>query len=647
MAEITVLFQPENTEVPAVSGETLLDIAARGGIYINSLCGGQGVCGKCRLKVIDGAVNFSSKAVGFLDKKELDEGFVLACQTEVLDQNVQVWIPPESRQQEEQIQTVDSIVRYDAPESMAPGQAGGAISYYQPLTRKHHLRLPIPSVSDNLSDMERIYRELRKHYPDTGLDVEFACLKGLSHLLRDNNWEVTATVRQKDLDCPHVQQLEAGNMAARNFGVAIDVGTTTIVTQLINLNTGDIVRVEASHNQQASYGEDVISRMIYACGRGGLDPLKNAVITTINALIHSLVVGAGITHQDLTSFVAAGNTTMTHLLLGLEPCTIRIDPYIPTASRFPEVLAADIGLQGHPAARLHCLPCVGSYVGGDITAGVLACSMTDSPALSILIDVGTNGEIVIGNNEWLVCCSASAGPAFEGSGTKCGMRATKGAVQKFSVRGEQVRYECIGGDAACGICGSGLIDLIAELMLEGIIDQSGKFAHLDHPRVQVVDDVPEFVVATAAESEHGTAVVITEDDIGNLIKSKAAIMAAMKVMTENIGLDFQHIDRLFVAGGFGAHLDIEKSIMIGLLPDMAREKIQFIGNSSLAGARISLLSGHAFRKAESIARQMTYFELSAHPGFMSEFVASMFLPHTQIELFPTVRKLLTDRNSRS
>jgi len=356
-----------------------------------------------------------------------------------------------------------------------------------------------------------------------------------------------------------------------------------------------------------------------------------------------LVRGAGIRHEDITCIVAAGNTTMTHLLLDLEPCNIRVAPYIPMANRLPLFHTVELGLRTHSKATLHCLPCVSSYVGGDITAGVLACGMSEQPELSALIDVGTNGEIAIGNNEWLVCCSASAGPAFEGGGIKCGMRATKGAIEKVSIDGAQVLYQTIGSTKPRGLCGSALIDTIAELVAEGIIDQSGKFSQSDHPRVQMTEEGVAFVIAPATETESGDPVVVTEDDIGNLIKSKGAVLAAMKVLMENLDMSFHDLQRMYVAGGFGAHLDIEKAVFIGLLPDIARERIQFIGNSSLAGARLALLSVDAFKRAEDIARRMTYFELSVHPEFMNEFVAALFLPHTQMDLFPSVKEALARR----
>jgi uncharacterized 2Fe-2S/4Fe-4S cluster protein (DUF4445 family) len=635
MSDVTVTFQPDNRTITAQSGQTLLEIAAQAGVPIHNLCGGEGVCGKCRVKLVQGQTNTTNKMIALLDKKELLEGYVLACQTQVGEDDVTVWIPPESRQEDDQILTVDHIVQYEDPAVMEEAPAA-EVPYYQPLCRKFYLSLPPPTLTDNVSDLDRILRELRKRIPEHLLNADFHALVGLAQTLRENEWAVTATVHMKDSDCPSIRAIEADDTTARNFGVAIDVGTTTIVAQLVNLRSGAVLGVEGSHNHQARYGADVISRMIFACTRGGLQPLRNAVATTINSLVDALVAGNAIRHEDISCLVAAGNPTMTHLLLGLEPCAIRVAPYIPTANRFPAVRAADVGLVAHPNAVLHCLPCVSSYVGGDITAGVLACGMSDHPEVSALIDVGTNGEIVVGNNEWLVCCSASAGPAFEGGGTKCGMRATRGAVEKVALHGHDVSYGTIGRAKARGVCGSGLIDVIAELMVHRIIDQSGKFIAFDHPHVRVVDEVAEFVIAPEGRSETGEAVVVTEDDIANLMKSKGAILAAMKLLLENLGMTFSGIKRLYVAGGFGAHLNIEKAIMIGLLPDLPRDSIRFIGNSSLAGARLALLSAHAYHKAEAIARQMTYFELSVHPQFMQEFVASLFLPHTQMELFPSV-----------
>lgn len=639
MDSVRVTFLPEGTTTDAISGDTILSVASHAGIDINNLCGGEGVCGRCRVRVMKGDVKFSSKHLMFLDKKELDEGFVLACQAKFTGGDVVIWIPPESRSPtDEPVITTEHIVRYDSPAPLDTLPASQNIPYFLPLSHKYYLELPKPNIEDALSDLDRIYRELRKVLPDARVEAHFSCLWGLATLMRKANFKVTVTIHHRDHDNLVMRAVEAGNTTTRNFGLAIDVGTTTIVAELVDLRTGAITGVEASHNRQASYGEDVISRMIFACGRGGLLPLTEAVNSTINMLTDALVASAGITYDDITCVVSAGNTVMTHLLLGLEPCHIRLDPYIPTATRFPQFQTAETGIKAHPKALLHCMPCVSSYVGGDITAGVLACGMNDRAEVSCLLDVGTNGEIVVGNSEWLVCCSSSAGPAFEGGGIECGMRASRGAIEKVRIEGERVFCSTIGHQRPRGLCGSGLIDVVAELVAERIIDQSGRFSDFDHPRVQVVDDVPRFIIADAAQSETGKPIFISEDDIGNLIKSKGAMLAAMKVLLENMGMGFHDLDRLFVAGGFGAHLDTEKAIFLGLLPDLPVQRIQFIGNSSLTGARLALLSTHAFHKAEAIAKKMTYFELSVHPEFMNEFVAALFLPHTQMDLFPTVKE---------
>ncbi len=643
MGKIIVTFQPEGTRTEAEPGEKLMEIASYAEIDLSNLCGGQGICGKCRVRVTKGKVKISSKVIGQLSRKEMEQGYVLACQAEIQDEDIEVWVPPESRQDVEQIQIADYLVSYDAPTAVEKGPDIRASSFFRPLCQKFYLELPHPTITDSLSDLERVHRELRKKLEDTSFLTHYSCLWDLNHLVRRHNWKVTATVHFRNAECPQIRAIEGGNTANRNYGIAIDVGTTTIVAQLVHLRSGTVIGVQASHNSQARYGEDVISRMIYAVTQSGLGPLSEAVVYTINSLVDSLVSKHKINHDDITCFVAAGNTVMSHLLLGIDPANIRIAPYIPVATRFPQFQASETGLKAHPKAFFHCMPCVSSYVGGDITAGVLACGMYDQPEISALIDVGTNGEIVIGNNEWLVCCSSSAGPAFEGGGIKCGMRAIGGAIDTIHFEGVKLHYETIASKKPIGLCGSAIIDIIAELLCAGIIDQSGKFANFSHPRVQVVDDTPEFIIAFPYETESGQPIVITEDDISNLIKSKGAMLASVKVLLNSMDMEFTDLQRIYVAGGFGAHLDIEKAIFIGLLPDIPKERIRFVGNSSLAGARLALLSTHAFRRAEEIANRMTYFELSVNQDFMNEFIAAMFLPHTDMSLFPSVKEIL-DRN---
>jgi uncharacterized 2Fe-2S/4Fe-4S cluster protein (DUF4445 family) len=635
MGRVTVTFQPESIEAEAQTGEKLIDVANRAGIDVNNQCGGLGVCGRCRVRVKKGKLNLTDKVIRKLSRKEIEQGFTLACQAEVLEEDVEVWVPPESRT-DVQIQISDYVIASDDQAPLISPEYEPA-PVIRPLCQKFFLDLPAPSIEDCLSDLERVYRAIRKKIPEYPyMHAHYSCLWGLPGLLRTNDWNVTATVHLRDADCPMIRNIEGGDTTSTNMGVAIDVGTTTLVAQLIDLRTGTVLGAQASHNSQARYGEDVVSRMIAACGPNGLAPLTDAVTFTINSLIDSLVKKNKIKHKDITSIVAAGNTVMTHLLLGIEPCNIRFDPYIPAAAQFPQFQADEVGLKANPEAFVHCVPCVSSYVGGDITAGVYACGMHDHEEISALIDVGTNGEIVIGNNEWLVCCSASAGPAFEGAGIKCGTKAILGAIEKISIEGDQVHYETIGHQKPIGVCGSAIIDGIAELLASGIIDQSGKFIHLDHPLVRVVDDVPELIVAPTEHSASGEPIVITEDDISNLIKTKGAVLAAVRVLLKTLQMDFMDLEKLYVAGGFGAHLDIEKAIFIGLLPDIPKERIRFVGNSSLAGARMALMSARAFHRMEEIANRMTYIELSVHPDFMNEFIAALFLPHTDVELFPSV-----------
>jgi uncharacterized 2Fe-2S/4Fe-4S cluster protein (DUF4445 family) len=378
--------------------------------------------------------------------------------------------------------------------------------------------------------------------------------------------------------------------------------------------------------------------MVFACGReNGLNPLHKAVVKNINRLIGILTKEAGIDTQDITALVAAGNTTMSHLLLSLIPCSIRLDPYVPTVSTYPQVPARELNIEVNPEAILEVIPGVASYVGGDIVSGVLACGIADRPETSVLIDVGTNGEIAIGNNEWLVCCSASAGPAFEGGGMRDGMRATRGAIEKITIGDGELCYETIGCGKPTGICGSGLIDCLYELVRNHIIDAEAKFVPpADQGRVVERNDELQFIIAPADQTETGRDIAITQSDISNLIRSKGAVFAAIKSLMDYVGLRFEDIDTLFVAGGFGSYLDIPKAIGIGLLPDIDPGRVRFIGNSSLMGARMCLLSTHSLERAAQIAKNMTNVELSIYQPFMDEYVAAMFLPHTDKRLFPSV-----------
>jgi uncharacterized 2Fe-2S/4Fe-4S cluster protein (DUF4445 family) len=637
MGMYKVTFLPDGKEVEVEAGITLMQAAEKAGVYINSLCGGKGVCGKCRVQVTNGKVLADKHSIGFLSKEEFNEGFVLACQAKATS-DMEVLIPPESRLEEEQIMTQGAMVDYSQPEKVFVAKLpSDPLSLFEPLVQKIYLELKEPSGEDNIADIDRIMRELKRRTEYQSFEISLRCLQGLANKLRDNGWKGTATIARHG-DLWRILQIEPGDTSDQNYGLALDVGTTTVVAQLVNLKSGNVLGVAGSHNLQSHYGEDVISRMVFACSKEkGLNPLHEAVVKNINNMIKTLTKENGIDIKQITSIVAAGNTTMSHLLLGLIPCSIRLDPYVPTAHVFPQIRAAELNIHINPEGIFETVADVASYVGGDIVAGVLACGIADRPEVKALIDVGTNGEIAIGNNDWMVCCSASAGPAFEGGGISCGMRATRGAIERVEINDGRVMYRTIGKARPRGICGSGLIDSIYELVRNKIIDQQGKFNLAPHDkRIIEKDDEAAFIVASSKETETGKDLAIRESDISNLIRSKGAVFAAIKSLVDYVGLGFNDIDTFYVAGGFGSYLDIPKAIAIGLLPDIDPKKIKFVGNSSLMGARMALLSTHAFERTVKIASRMTNIELSTYLPFMDEYVAALFLPHTDRKLFPSV-----------
>jgi uncharacterized 2Fe-2S/4Fe-4S cluster protein (DUF4445 family) len=637
MESYEVRFLPGEDTAAVEGGTTLMETAEKAGVHINNLCGGKGVCGRCRVKVTNGKIRADKHSISLLSKEEITEGYVLACQTRV-DSDMEVLIPPESRLEEAQILLEHMPFDYGEPEKILLHRVpADPMTLYEPLSQKIYLQLTPPSLEDNVSDMDRIIRKLRKKTAYRDFEISLTCLQGLALKLRNNEWKATVTLANHG-DIRRILQVDAGDTTEQNYGLAVDVGTTTVVAQLIHLKSGNVLGVAGSYNFQARFGEDVISRMIYACGREeGLDPLHGAVVKNINQLIKTLTEGKGIDPRQITCMVAAGNTTMSHLLLSLIPCSIRLDPYVPTLNVYPQVRAGEIGIEIHPEGILEVVPGVASYVGGDIVAGIIACGIADRPEIRVLIDVGTNGEIAVGNNEWLVCCSASAGPAFEGGGIKHGMRATRGAIEKLIISDGRVQYKRIGKGKVNGICGSGLIDCLYELARNHLIDGEGKFHFSPQDeRFLEKDGETQFILAPAVETETGHDIVITQSDISHLIRSKGAVFAAIKSLMDYAGLKLDEIATFYVAGGFGSYLDIPKAIGIGLLPDIDPDKIRFVGNSSLMGARMCLLSSHTMERAMQVARSMTNVELSNYQPFMDEYVAAMFLPHTDRRLFPSV-----------
>jgi uncharacterized 2Fe-2S/4Fe-4S cluster protein (DUF4445 family) len=648
MEKFKVTFYPERTSVEAEKGQTILAAAVAAGISVNSACGGNGGCGRCKVKIKSGKVCIPP--TGLLSPDERSKGIFLACLTSV-ESDIEVEVPQESRVEYGALSTEEIDVRlkgvYAAAEDVeaTPGQVSGASFAYGPLATKVYMELLPPDLNDKTSDLERLERQIRFVIKSTDSiavnnpSANLAFIRELGKQLRGANWKVTVTLGKSNNNTLEMLLIEPSDTTRRNYGICFDIGTTTLSAQLVDLNNGTVLGTRGTYNKQATFGSDVISRIVYAHQASGLEKLHRAVIEELNRMAYELVISEQIPTNSVNYFVCAGNTTMTQLLLRVDPTYIRREPYVPTANFFPVVKAHDEGFKINQHALLACVPGISSYVGGDVTAGVLSSGLDTQEQLCMLIDIGTNGEIVVGNKEFLISAAASAGPAFEGSGVTCGMRASPGALQKVKVdpRTFEVDYNVIAGIAPQGICGSGYIDSISGMLQAGLLDKNGKIKTRSHARVREGNSGKEFVLVFKEDTGLASDIVITEADIENIKRAKAAIYSAGLVLLKHMGFQFSDLHTIFIAGGFGTYLDMENAISIGLLPDLERSKFAFIGNSSLAGARQVLLSDEALKKADGIARKMTYFELSADPGYMDEYMAALFFPHTDLSKFANVR----------
>ena len=623
-----VRFEPSGLKVEVPAGTNLLEAARQVGVYLSSICGGDGYCGKC--KVIIDAGQTQSKPTTLLTPEELNDNVVLACQSKVLS-DLTVTIPKSHVLETDQILADADTSRFSA----LTGEATQAAFAYDPLVRKVCLKMSPPTVEDHTADHERLHLAIRQHLDAPVMQMGYRILQELPKLLQGAGYEATATVATRG-GVSEIVQVEPGNRCKTNFAVAVDLGTTTVVAHLVDLITGATADTEAAYNSQINFGEDYIRRIMYAEEHNAFDEMQNRIVNDVNKLIVTLAERSHIKLQDITAVICAGNTAMTHFLLNLDPTRIRREPYIATASFIPPLRAAEAGIQINKRGLLYCLPSVAAYVGGDIVAGTLVTKLHNTEGLSLFIDIGTNGEVVLGNREWMMCASSSAGPAFEGSGVKHGMRAATGAIEKLRMGADgSIETETIGDAAAIGICGSGLLDTLCELFTHGYIDRTGRLQTSDDPRLSEGDEGWQFTLVKAHNSQK--EIVITQADINNLIRSKAGVFAAIKVLMETTQTKPSDLDNIYLAGGFGNYLNVQKAVTIGLLPDIATEKIHFVGNTSIAGAKTVLLSREAQIEAERVATAMTYCDLMNHPGYMEEFVQANFLPHTDLSLFPSGR----------
>ncbi len=618
-----VRFLGIGREVTVEPGTTLLAAAEQIGVIINSLCGGDGVCGRCRMRIRSGRVG--GRSGGLLSDEEIRRGMVLACQTLVED-DLEVEIPPDTLASE-RLRVDEDAQRFRATLPRVRHRE----FRHAPLVFKVCLHLPPPTLTDPVGDAQRLQRSVRKLTETASLQTGLKVLRTLPSVLRQHNFTVTATVGRRR-GVAEIMEVEGGDTAERNYLAVVDIGTSTVVAHLIRAHDGTLIGAQACFNSQSVCGWEVTSRIIYS-ERMGQESLQSRVVEDINRLIATLAADHNVNVRDITAVVCAGNTVMMHFLLGLPAAGIRRNPFVAVDLEPPPVRAAEVGIRVNPRALLFFVPAIGSWVGGDVTAGILATGLDQAEEISALIDIGTNGEIVVGNKDWLVACSASAGPALEGASVSCGMVAERGAIEQVYARDGAIQWRVIGDAPPRGLCGSGILDAVAVLLDLNVIDRSGRFVAGSHPALESHEGSLGFRLAAARETAHGKPLILMQEDLENVITAKAAIFAATKILFDRLQLRITDISRLFIAGGFGNFIHLENAIRIGLFPPLPPARIRYVGNTSIWGARLIACSEEACERAHEISRTTTYYDLMGSADYVEQFKQARFLPHTQIELF--------------
>lgn len=633
MAEHTVIFDVAENPIKIPTGTLVAEAAQAAGVEIMQPCGGQGRCGRCAVLVSSGTVRRRSTLR--LSSEDVEQGYALACQS-VIEDDVSIIIPPQE-QIERRLTTDRTVAEVVVPVDYDP-QVSQTL-------RRVNIELSGPSMDDQTDDWSRLQSALRRQAGVDEVKVSLGLLKRLGNVLRGGEWKVTAILESQTWDCPdcpaRLIDVLPGHIADDEplWGTAIDIGTTTVTLWLVNLKTGEVGAQVAEYNGQIARGEDVVSRIIYANKNGGGKHLRDLVLNTTNELLERACKRISVDPEKVYKATMAGNSTMMHLLLGIPAASIRLTPFVTAVNHIPTLLGHEVGINIHSEATVDCLPGVASYVGADISAGVLSSGLESTEKLTLFMDVGTNGETVLGTREWLVTCACSAGPAFEGAGVKYGMRATKGAIEEVWINSDNLEptYRVIGGIKPRGFCGSGLISLLAEMFMTGVVDKGGHLnTQTGSGRIREGEHGLEYVVAWGDETISGEDIAIMHVDIDNLLRAKAAIYAGFTVLADSVGVSLESVEQVLIGGSFGKYINVEKAIQIGLLPDMPWDRFQFLGNTSVHGAYLALLRKESRERIKEIAASMTYIELSADNTFYDAFTSALFLPHTDIRRFPSV-----------
>lgn len=637
----TVTFKFENGDrvaAYAVPGENLLEVAQKTNVAIDAPCGGNGACGKCKVKLVGGELE--SPKTHHITDEEYAQGWRLSCVSKVTA-DVEVLVPDIASAYRSRMKVAD----LDSAEELHIFEKTKADVMEAGIEFKNDLEVMIvameaPSLDNTMPDNERLIWALKDAGSASDVSITYIALKKLAETLRKSSFEVQCVIQRVGDKIEVLDVIPAGE-AAKVCGLAVDIGTTSVAALIIDMQNGEILAKASTGNAQIRYGADVINRIIEQQKDGGRKKLQDAIVEeTLNPLIGEMCRSAKISPKQVYRMCVAGNTTMSHLLLGVDADPVRMEPFIPTFFETDSLVAQDLGLNIYPRARIIMAPNIGSYVGGDITAGTLASTIWNSEEMSLFIDLGTNGELVFGNAEFMMSCACSAGPAFEGGDISCGMRATDGAIEACEIDRETMvpTFKIVGdaGQKPVGICGSGIIDIISELFRCGIISPKGKFIR-EGERIRHDEyGIGSYVLAFKEEAASVKDIELTEVDIDNFIRAKGAIFSAIRVMLQSLDFDVSMIDRVLVAGGIGSGINMKNAVSIGMFPDIELEKFLYIGNSSLSGAYTMLYSVSAEEKVAEVAHNMTYLELSNEPTYMDEFVACCFLPHTDAGLFPSL-----------
>jgi uncharacterized 2Fe-2S/4Fe-4S cluster protein (DUF4445 family) len=619
---VTIVFEPEGVNSKVNRGTRLLDALEMIGLTVRSECGGRGICGKCKVIVNDlSSFTKATKAEKELVGSGLKSGRRLACECSAIA-DATVYVPEESRV------TARKLLIEGTERSVE----------VEPTIRKVFIRVHKPSLQDIRSDLERLQEAIKEIYGIKAVDIDYQLLKKLPEVLRDSDWKATVAVR----DEREIISIEKGDTTEKAYGIAVDIGTSKIIIYVSDLFSGKLIATNSVENPQIRYGEDIVSRILYAsASHVRLKELQRPVVMCLNRMISETCRKSRLNPQYIYEMTVVGNTAMHHFFLGIQPKYLGLSPHVPAIADPFNEKARNLFPGMNPAANVYVFPIIAGFVGGDAVADIVSTGLYESDILSMVLDIGTNTEVVIGDENGLVACSCASGPAFEGAHIKYGMKAERGAIEKLNIEPEERRvyFQTIGNVKPLGLCGSAIIDVIASLLKCRLIDANGTFAESSYtPRLKTVDGEKNFVLVSKMEGA-SRDIVVTQKDIREVQLAKAAIYTGCYILMSKKGVKPRDIKKLYVAGAFGNYLNIENSKLIGMLPDIPSESITFVGNAAGAGARMALISKKLRQTSALVSKKVTYVELALQPNFQSEFTSAMFFPHRDLQRFPSVRKL--------